>query len=425
MTNNQSTKRRKLWERPWKYKESFIVALELLILGFIIEVLDQGAGIEPLQMPYNIYVAVGFVFVLIFVYTFYKNNFIVQWLSRVPAAMSAITLFTVITLMLGFIKQNDPEAPRIIQILGLTHVKTSWPLAVATIYFLTTLGFVTMRRAIPLKGKNIGFLMNHLGLWIVITTATLGSGDLKRLTLNLYEDKGYNNFAFDKERKVYRMPVSMNLLDFDVTYYPPKMAMVDARTNKIIYGDDAGLIMINDSLVANMQDWKIGVVDYLPFAKWNGETFVADTSEGASPAALVVAMNQEKPDTVAGWLASGGSRTEQKYLPLSPERILFLTKPEPKKYSSEIMVKKEDGSEEKILLEVNKPYKAAGWKFYQMSYNQQRGKWSELSVIEAISDPWLPVVYVGFFLMIGGALYLFWIGRGTKTIDEDLQTKND
>ena len=49
---------------------------------------------------------------------------------------------------------------------------------------------------------------------------------------------------------------------------------------------------------------------------------------------------------------------------------------------------------------------------YQLSYDEKFGKWSKLSVIELVRDPWLPVVYTGIFMMIIGAVYLIFKGRG-------------
>jgi hypothetical protein len=43
------------------------------------------------------------------------------------------------------------------------------------------------------------------------------------------------------------------------------------------------------------------------------------------------------------------------------------------------------------------------------------GKYSKRSVIEAVRDPWLPVVYAGILMLLGGAVYLFWLGRPVKT----------
>jgi hypothetical protein len=39
------------------------------------------------------------------------------------------------------------------------------------------------------------------------------------------------------------------------------------------------------------------------------------------------------------------------------------------------------------------------------------GKWSTESYVELVKDPWLPAVYVGIFMIMAGALYLFWMGR--------------
>ena len=39
------------------------------------------------------------------------------------------------------------------------------------------------------------------------------------------------------------------------------------------------------------------------------------------------------------------------------------------------------------------------------------GKWSNLSVLELVKDPWLPLIYIGIFMMIAGAFYMFWMGN--------------
>jgi len=61
-------------------------------------------------------------------------------------------------------------------------------------------------------------------------------------------------------------------------------------------------------------------------------------------------------------------------------------------------------------LEVNKPVNFKGWKIYQMGYDEQSGKFSTLSLIEAIRDPWLPAVYLGFFMILAANALFFWNG---------------
>jgi len=91
-----------------------------------------------------------------------------------------------------------------------------------------------------------------------------------------------------------------------------------------------------------------------------------------------------------------------------------MSEPTAKVYESEIEIKSPDGETKSTLLQVNKPTRIGGWKFYQQGYDSDRGRWSTLSIIEAVRDPWLPFVYVGIFMLIAGGIYLFWIGSEKK-----------
>ena len=88
--------------------------------------------------------------------------------------------------------------------------------------------------------------------------------------------------------------------------------------------------------------------------------------------------------------------------------------PLPKSYRSDIKVYSKSDSIYNVTVEVNNPAYIEGWRIYQMSYNDKMGKWSETSILELNRDPWLPVVYIGLFMMIIGAVYLFVMGVKTK-----------
>ena len=51
-----------------------------------------------------------------------------------------------------------------------------------------------------------------------------------------------------------------------------------------------------------------------------------------------------------------------------------------------------------------------------MGYDEKSGKWSELSLVEGVRDPWLPVVYVGFFMILAGNTLFFWKGIRKKQL---------
>lgn len=79
----------------------------------------------------------------------------------------------------------------------------------------------------------------------------------------------------------------------------------------------------------------------------------------------------------------------------------------PKRYASDVTLFTADGDSLRDTILVNKPLSIMGWKVYQLSYNEAMGGMSESSVLELVRDPWLPYVYAGIFMMLLGAVMLF------------------
>ena len=84
---------------------------------------------------------------------------------------------------------------------------------------------------------------------------------------------------------------------------------------------------------------------------------------------------------------------------------------EPQRYLSKVEIVTESGKREEADILVNQPYSFMGWKIYQLSYDVDRGKWSEISILELVRDPWLPYVYAGISMMIAGAVMLLFTAQ--------------
>ncbi len=415
MKQERKKSRRKTWEHPWRYRESFLVVLELIFLGLIFEVLTGGRGAPMLKWPVNMFVGAGILLMLFIIYYRYKSRPMVKWLSSVPAAISAISFFALVTLLLGFIKQDDADVNRYLRLLGLTHMKNSWLMMVSGMYFLTTLGLVALRRATPLRRKNLGFLLNHVGLWITIAAGYLGSGDLMRLDLTVWEGQPSTNQAMDKRtQQVHTLPFAVRLIDFNIEDYNPKLAIMDGRSGKISFEEGKSLPFVEKGLKTTLMNWEVEVLEFEPSAFRQDEGYYKADSIGSAPAAYVKAVNMVSGEETKGWLSSGSFRVMNQHMPLDNHNFLVMTIPEPEKYSSDILIVNDAQEARPLTLEVNKPFKYMGWKLYQLSYDERMGKWSKVSVIEAVRDPWLPIVYLGVFLLLAGALYLFWIGKDIK-----------
>ena len=415
MNKEQNKPKRKTWEHPWRYKESFLVVLELVFMGLIFEVLTGGKGAPLLKWPANMMVGVGLLLLLFTIYYRFKRLPMVKWLSSIPAAISAISFFALVVLLLGFIRQDDTDVNRYLKLLGLTHMKNSWLMMISGLYFLTTLGFTALRRATPFSRKNLGFLLNHAGLWITIAAGYLGSGDLMRLNLTIWEGQPSMNQAMDKRtQQVHTLPFSVRLIDFNIEDYNPKMAIMDGRSGAISFEEGKALPFIEEGLKTTLMEWDVEVLEYEPTAFRQDEIYFEADSVGSAPAAYVKVINRVSGEEKNGWLSSGSFRVVHQHIPLDNHNFLVMTIPEPEKYSSDILIVNKIGEARPLTLEVNKPFKYMGWKLYQQSYDERMGKWSQVSVLEAVRDPWLPVVYFGIFLLLAGAFYLFWIGQEIK-----------
>jgi cytochrome c biogenesis protein ResB len=82
----------------------------------------------------------------------------------------------------------------------------------------------------------------------------------------------------------------------------------------------------------------------------------------------------------------------------------------PKRFASVIDVQTKKGEKCGATVDVNKPAEVEGWKIYQYGYDTSMGAQSNTSILEMVSDPWLPYVYAGIYMMLAGGVLMFVMG---------------
>ncbi len=406
-TEEMSQKKNKKGSKQAYIRGAFI-SLLIVITGVLLEWFSGGRGVSLPAFPMNLFTGLSFTFIIVFLHTYYRDHSVIRWLSRVPAAVSSIILFTLLTLLMGLTKQNNPEAPEILNLTGISHVRTSFVFLLSGLFLLTTLGLVILRRVTPFTFKNAGFTLNHLGLWLIVFSGSLGAGDLQRL--NLYVNEGESVwYGFNNRRQPVKLPFTLKLIDFDIEEYNPKFALIDSETMKLIDAEN-NMQMIEEDEIAQIGGWTIEVIELFQAAKKDSAgNYIPSTDTLSFPAAMIKASAGDLEKE--GWISTGGMMSQPEFIQLDNRVSLAMTVPEPQEYSSLVEVTNSEGETERTTIIVNKPIKVDGWDLYQVSYDEKMGKWSRLSVIEAIKDPWLPVIYTGIFMLIAGALYLFTIGK--------------
>ncbi|MBP8792648.1 MAG: cytochrome c biogenesis protein ResB [Lutibacter sp.] len=400
---------RNLWESPWGYVESFLIGFGLIVTGFFLEVFVATDTAFTIVYPYNVIGLVIYILVLFVLYKWFTESQLIRWLTKVPASISSIALITFMVMIMGIIPQI-PSQNNIINSLGLNHITNNWAFLFILFQFLTCLGLISIKRILQFKWSNFGFILNHVGLFLALIAGVLGSGDLQRLSINVYENKP-SFIATDANRNEVELPFAIYLNDFLIEEYNPKLALVDNKTGSIAHNDGKNLYLVEKGETYHFHNFEVKIDNFLPNAIRFGTRYESVNELGSPPAAKITVKNIENDSIQTAWISSGSFRYPYESLKISEEYSIVMTIPEVKKFSSDIDILTIEGERISTILEVNKPFKYEGWKIYQLSYDDKKGKWSDLSVIELVKDPWLPFIYIGIFMMIAGAIYMFWTGN--------------
>jgi len=312
-------------------------------------------------------------------------------------------------MIMGIIPQVSSES-NFINNLGLNHITSNWAFLLILFQFLTCLGLISIKRILQFKWSNVGFILNHVGLFLALTAGMLGTGDLERLSINTYEGKP-SWIATDAQKNQVELPFAFYLKDFIIEEYHPKLALVNNKTGKIEQNDGKNLYLIEKGETYYFQNFEVTVDEFLATSGRIGNRYHPVNELGAPPSAKITVKNTENDSIQNAWISSGSFSHSYESLKISDAYSMVMTIPEIKKFSSDIDILTKDGERISTILEVNKPFKFRGYKIYQLSYDDKMGKWSDLSVLELVRDPWLPVIYIGIFMMIAGAIYMFWMGN--------------
>lgn len=395
------------------YKEAIIFTSFFPIIGFILEIFIKKDGVKIPSSPVNIYILLGIVLLTITTHLFLVRFSFFKWLSSVPVAISLISYTTLLVLFMAFIPQEERFSRGIIELFGLTHISKNWAFLLTGFVLLYSLGLVILRRISKLTFRNFVFFLNHFGLWIIIAVAGLGSGDLVRLKMYVWENSDPEWRAED-ENTIYELPFAIELIDFEIEEFNPELALVENSTGTVVQDEKNEIQAIEIGKEYILDECRIIVEDFYELAMRVDSNYFKFYDTGASPAAKLAVYDKNNKLIANDWILSESYMQSPKLLLLNDNYSIGLLQPAPKKYSSKVELYAQDGTIENKIIEVNKPVKFKGWKIYQLSYDESKGRWSELSVLELVRDPWIYVVYSGFLMTLIGSVCLFWIGKKDK-----------
>ncbi|MBQ3631923.1 MAG: cytochrome c biogenesis protein ResB [Prevotella sp.] len=298
-----------MWKKPYSMKEGFLIGGGLIVAGLMLELSVGPVVWDAFRWPVNGIVLAGFLMLIAIIFLLRKKVYGFQFIGTHKAAIPALVYAVVLTIIMGLTRQSADG-------MWLNNMLSFWPFVLIYVYIAVILGQITIRRILNFRlstlniKRDVPFLLNHLGLFLAMTTATLGNADMQRL--KMITVKGESEWrALTPEQQIVEMPIAIELKDFIMETY-----------------DDGS----------------------------------------------------------------------------------------PRRFASDIQILTKTGKNIRTTVEVNKPVEVDGWKIYQYGYDTQMGAMSQTSILELVSDPWLPLVYTGIYMMLGGAVCMFVFGNKRKRV---------
>jgi len=375
-------------------------------------------------------------------------------MSTMQAAIPAIATAALLTLLMGLTKQvAEGKSP--VDPLGLTKMLNFWPFILVYLWMTAIVGEVTLNQIAHFSWRRLPTLTSHVGLFIILTCGTLGSADMLRV--KMFCEQGQVEWrGLDAFSAVHHLPVAIQLDKFTIDEYPPKLMLIDKMGLPLPKGKPENILLDKNVKSGQLLDYKIEVLkridnampvmlskmvgkmpggmmsnirmDSLGQAR-NKDGYIASDATGTACALYVkvtIGVNANgssdsglikgQQHTVTGWITCGSYLFPYQSLKLINGKRLVMPNREPRRFASLVDIYTQDGKNIHTEIEVNKPFTVNGWKIYQLSYNEQMGKWSNLSIFELVTDPWMPVVYIGIFMLLFGAVGMFLTASRKKEV---------
>lgn len=444
-----------MWNKPYTLKEGTAIVAGLLVTGGLLQVTLGPLEWGLFAWPANFITLILFVILLIVAFLLRKRSYFCLFMSTMQAAIPAIAAAAILTLIMGVTKQVA-EGKRPMDPVGLTKMLSFWPFILVYVWMTAILGEVTINQIARFSWRRFPTLVSHVGLFLILTCGTLGSADMLRV--KMYCETGQPEWrGLDAFNNVHQLPVAIQLEKFTIDEYPPKLMLIDKTGRPLPQDKPENLLVDNGMKSGQLLDCKIDILkridnavpvmlskmigkmpegmmgnirmDSLGQAR-NKDGYIASDASGSACALLVrvtrgVNANgssdshliKGQKQVMTGWITSGSYLFPYQALRLKDGRMLAMPNREPRRFASLVNIYTQSGQNIQTEIEVNKPFTIEGWKIYQLSYNEQMGKWSNLSVFELVTDPWLPVVYIGIFMLLIGAVGMFLTASRKKEVE--------
>ena len=192
---------------------------------------------------------------LVFIGTMFllrRKVYAFEWMMHFGAAIPCLCYAAGLTIVMGLTVQTQWGG-----ILWLSQMLQFWPFVLIWTWMMVIAGLATLNHLLRWKWREIPFIVNHLGVFLAIVCATLGSADLQELQMTVFGDSPEWR-ALSVDGAVVEPGLTIDLHQFTVDYYEdgtPKRFASDISVNTDDGETFNGTVEVNKPLKVN--GWKI------------------------------------------------------------------------------------------------------------------------------------------------------------------------
>lgn len=207
------TRDKTIERKPWNLLEGFAIGAVLIGIGLILQWTIGPVVWSVFSWPVNGITLALFLLAIVLMTVLAKQCRLFRFLSTQQVAIPTLVYAVVLTIVMGLTQQKAGGR-------GIDNMLSYWPFVLIYALMAIVLGMVCLRRLLHFRFSiaNLQFMAFHLGLFIVLLTATLGNADMQRLKLITFvgqiEWRGVN-----EENRVVETPLAIDLKRFIMETY--------------------------------------------------------------------------------------------------------------------------------------------------------------------------------------------------------------
>jgi cytochrome c biogenesis protein ResB len=321
----------------------------------------------------------------------FKENKILRFLGSIKLALTLFWL-VIIACFIGALLREEWR--------GYVF-DSGWFFALLAVFGLNILICIISR--IQFTAKKIGSNLVHLSVLLILYGALLSYFFSIRGVMEIAEGQAQDRIMLGC--KIHKLDFKVYLEDFAIDWYSTSPDKYEVKTRV----EDGNLVSGYKLDKGQAQEvgnsgYSFAVKDYFPDFGLDENMKAYNKSGQPNNPAVLLLINPPSKAVEERWVFAnhpgmGKARDEN-------IQFRFIYQPEVKEYRSQVkVIDAGNGLDKSATIKVNSPFSYKGYSFYQIDYDHDGLKFT---VLEAVKDPGVKFVFVGFLILNAGLVVIFY-----------------